>query len=94
MLIPVRCFTCNKVIGQKWNPYNDKVTEYLSSGDTEMNARGKALDDVGLVRYCCRRMLLSHVNIIDQLLQYANNPSEKIVSSITPEESEQEDEEN
>ena len=42
-----------------------------------MEANGQALDDVGLTRYCCRRMLLSHVNVIDQLLQYSNNPGEK-----------------
>ena len=44
-----------------------------------MEARGNALDDVGLSRqqYCCRRMLLSHVDVIDQLLLYSNNPGEK-----------------
>ncbi len=77
MLIPVRCFTCNKVIGQLWSPYNEKVAEYLSAGETEMKARGQALDDVGLSNYCCRGMLLSHVEVIDQLLLYSNNPGEK-----------------
>ena len=77
MLIPVRCFSCSKVIGQKWNLYQEKVSEYLESGNTEMEANGHALDDVELTRYCCRRMLLSHVNLIDQLLQYSNNPGEK-----------------
>lgn len=76
MLIPVRCFTCNKVIGQKWTIYQDKVSEHLDSGETEMDANCKALDHVGLTRYCCRRMLLSHVNIIDQMLLYSNNPGE------------------
>ena len=61
MLIPVRCFTCNKVIGNKWDTYC-KLIENMSESD--------ALDNLGLKRYCCRRMLLSHVNIIDQLLEY------------------------
>jgi hypothetical protein len=30
----------------------------------------RALDSLGLKRYCCRRMLLTHVDLIDQLLQY------------------------
>ena len=34
-----------------------------------------AMDKLGLRRYCCRRMLLSHVNLIDKLLNYA--PLEK-----------------
>ena len=61
MLIPVRCFTCNKVIGNKWDPYC-KLCESMPEKD--------ALDKLGLTRYCCRRMLLSHVNVIDQLLEY------------------------
>jgi DNA-directed RNA polymerase subunit N (RpoN/RPB10) len=61
MIIPIRCFTCNKVIGNKWNAYNDLLKE--------MN-ENNALTKLGLHRYCCRRMLLSHVDIIDQLLEY------------------------
>ncbi len=34
-----------------------------------------ALDTLGLKRYCCRRMLLSHVDLIEKLLNYA--PLEK-----------------
>ena len=34
-----------------------------------------ALDQLGLKRYCCRRMLLSHVDLIEKLLNYA--PLEK-----------------
>lgn len=34
-----------------------------------------ALDALGLKRYCCRRMLLGHVDLIEKLLNYA--PLEK-----------------
>jgi len=30
----------------------------------------QAMDDLGLKRYCCRRMILTHVDLIEQLLQY------------------------
>ena len=38
----------------------------LISGKTE----GQALDDLGLRRYCCRRMVLTHVDLIEKLLHY------------------------
>uniref|UniRef100_A0A914GZ31 DNA-directed RNA polymerases I, II, and III subunit RPABC5 n=2 Tax=Globodera TaxID=31242 RepID=A0A914GZ31_GLORO len=67
MIIPVRCFTCGKVIGNRWDAY----LQSLQAGNTE----GDALDQLGLRRYCCRRMLLSHVDLIEKLLNY--HPLEK-----------------
>ncbi|KAL3079531.1 hypothetical protein niasHT_022473 [Heterodera trifolii] len=67
MIIPIRCFTCGKVIGNRWDAY----LQSLQQGNTE----GDALDQLGLRRYCCRRMLLSHVDLIEKLLNY--HPLEK-----------------
>ena len=80
MLIPVRCFSCNAVIGHKWNTFEGLVKKYIDDGSTQMDANNKALDDIGFPAetYCCRRMFLGHVNIIDKLLIYSNNPGEKI----------------
>jgi DNA-directed RNA polymerase I, II, and III subunit RPABC5 len=61
MIIPVRCFTCGKVIGNKWENYLKLKEEY----DEKI-----ALDKLKLNRYCCRRMLLSHVELIEKLLEY------------------------
>ena len=62
MIIPVRCFSCGKVIGDKWEPFSRRVAR----GELP----GEVLDDLDLTRYCCRRMLLSHVEIIDEILRF------------------------
>jgi DNA-directed RNA polymerase subunit N (RpoN/RPB10) len=55
MIIPIRCFTCAKVIADKWEAYLDLIKK----GKTE----AEALDQLGFSRYCCRRMILTHVDI-------------------------------
>lgn len=32
----------------------------------------EAMDQVGAKRYCCRRMLMTHVDLIEKLLQYVD----------------------
>lgn len=61
MIIPIRCFTCGKEISSAWEPYVDAVKKNKSECE--------ALDDLGLRRICCRRMLLSHVDIIGKMLE-------------------------
>ncbi len=62
MIIPVRCFTCGKVIGSHWERY----LELLSAGREPQ----EALDDLELDRYCCRRMILSHVDLIEDVIPF------------------------
>lgn len=62
MIIPVRCFTCGKLIGDKWEDFTRRVREGEDAG--------KVLDDLGVTRYCCRRMFLSHVEIIDEIIKF------------------------
>ena len=62
MLIPVRCFTCGNLIADKFEDYQTKV----KSGEDP----GKALDSLGMTRYCCRRMLLTSVESIQQIVPF------------------------
>nr|UXY87194.1 hypothetical protein 1634Bnrm1_p155 [Cryptomonas sp.] len=62
MIIPIRCFTCGKVIGNKWESYLELLNQNFSENS--------ALNLLGLRRYCCRRMLLTHVDLIEKLLSY------------------------
>ncbi len=62
MMFPVRCFTCGKVVGHLWEEYARRV----SSGEDP----GRVLDDLGVKRYCCRRMFLSHVDLISEIIAY------------------------
>jgi len=61
MMFPIRCFTCGKVIGHLWEEYIRRVNE----GEDP----GKVLDELGVKRYCCRRMFLSHVEIVDDIIK-------------------------
>ena len=36
MLIPVRCFTCGKVLGDKWNPFINIVKNERSNGELNL----------------------------------------------------------
>jgi len=75
MIIPIRCVSCNTVIAGKWEPYQTLVDKYrkeMKQGNemvyltatTTKTAEGKALDEVGLKKMCCRRHFLSHVDLL------------------------------
>jgi len=61
MMMPVRCFTCGAVVADRWEEYDKRVNK-------EHEDSGKVLDDMGYKRYCCRRMFISNVEIIDDLI--------------------------
>jgi DNA-directed RNA polymerase subunit N (RpoN/RPB10) len=61
-MIPIRCFTCGKVVADKLEEYNRLV----SNGEN----RGEVLTKLGLIRLCCRRMILSYVEIDLHMLKY------------------------
>ena len=85
MIIPVRCFTCGKVLADKWNSFvriskaergqtdiqlnNNIELEYLDTKNPEQikSIEGEVLDKLNITRYCCRRHMLTTVNIISDI---------------------------
>ena len=62
VLIPVRCFTCGNLIADKFDDYQTKLK---AVEDPE-----KVLNDLQINRYCCRRMLLTTVETIQQVIPF------------------------
>lgn len=62
MMIPVRCFTCGNVIGEHYEEFDERS----KSGEDP----GEVLDDLGVTRHCCRRMMVSHTDLVDVVAPY------------------------
>jgi len=75
IIIPVRCFSCGSLIGDKWEDFARRVKEGEDSG--------KVLDSLGVKRYCCRRMLLSHVEVVDEILKFYEEASKRKLARAT-----------
>ena len=79
MIIPIRCFSCGKVISNIWNDYIKEVQDeynklnknldrkYIVKDIGEKSIECKLLDKYGVDRYCCRRMIISHVDLCDKI---------------------------
>ncbi|PNH00129.1 DNA-directed RNA polymerase subunit N [Tetrabaena socialis] len=75
MICPVRCFTCGRVIADKIKYFQRKRQELLGSKTAapildsgvqeEERVMGALLDELELTLMCCRRHLLTQVDLID-----------------------------
>ena len=62
MIIPIRCFSCNKPVAHLWESYKERV----SNGE---NIK-KVLDSLGLERYCCRALFMGHVDLLETVAKF------------------------
>ena len=62
MIIPIRCISCSKPVGHLWEEYQEAIQKSENSK--------KALDAIGLERYCCRSLFMGHVDLIDVIGNY------------------------
>jgi DNA-directed RNA polymerase subunit N (RpoN/RPB10) len=76
MIIPIKCFTCGNVIADKYRYYVEEVRKrklsrgmdvekvlYLTKEFSDKTVEGEVLDDISLRKMCCRRHMLTHVDI-------------------------------
>lgn len=76
MLIPVKCFTCGKVLADMYRFYIASVRKikgeknmevdnvvYLTKAHTDKTPEGEVLDNLHINKLCCRRHMLTHVDI-------------------------------
>lgn len=62
MMIPVRCMSCGKPIGGLWEAFRSRVEK----GEQP----GVVLDDLGIDRYCCRTLMMTHRDIIKDIASF------------------------
>ena len=76
MIIPIKCFTCGEVLADKYRYYLEQVKSkkmkrgiqndtvlYLTKENTAKTPEGEVLDQLCLNKMCCRRHMLTHVDI-------------------------------
>ena len=76
MIIPVKCFTCGNVLANKYLWYLKEVSkqkeqeninsdnmQYLTEDHLEKSVEGKVLDQLNLTKPCCRRHMLTHIDV-------------------------------
>ena len=76
MIIPIKCFTCGEVLADKYIYYLEQVKSkkmkrgiqsetvlYLTRENTSKTPEGEVLDELKLKKMCCRRHMLTHVDI-------------------------------
>lgn len=76
MIIPVKCFTCGQVLADKYEYYLREVRAikmkedlpqdsvvYFSKSNVTKTPEARVLDKLKLNKVCCRRHMLSHVDI-------------------------------
>ena len=61
MIIPIRCYTCNKLIANKYVEYKELIEEGKISPQEILEKK------LNLHKYCCKRMLVYHADLINEI---------------------------
>ncbi|MCJ7650234.1 MAG: DNA-directed RNA polymerase subunit N [Candidatus Lokiarchaeota archaeon] len=58
----MRCFSCGHLVANVYKPYLEALEKGESSEDS--------FEKLGIKRFCCKRMIVSHADLIDDLLKF------------------------
>tara|TARA_E500000331_G_scaffold356395_1_gene414646 strand:+ start:818 stop:1030 length:213 start_codon:yes stop_codon:yes gene_type:complete len=64
MIIPIRCFSCNKVLSNKVDIWRKYVEEQKDPKKKQEKTPEEILNSLGLIRKCCRIAMISHYDSV------------------------------
>lgn len=82
MIIPIRCYTCNKILANLYNTYLERVAKkkieagenpnkpsllVIDASSIRQTIEGEVMNDLGVIRICCRKIFLGQINLIDEI---------------------------
>lgn len=77
MIIPVRCMNCGKLLADKWLHYQRRLQElqgegygkrtYFDGSSVPKTKEADVMKEVGLTRYCCKKVFLTHVDLLQKI---------------------------
>lgn len=79
MIIPMRCMNCGNVLADKWIWYQARVAQirketgagsevqYITGKEVPDTPERKAMDELQITRYCCRKHLLTHRDLLEKI---------------------------
>ncbi len=78
MIIPIRCMNCGNILADKWRYYQEQVKRlrkennfpqplYMDGTSVPRTAESEVLNKLGLTRYCCRKHMLTNIDLIDKI---------------------------
>lgn len=62
MIIPVRCYTCNKILADKYRKYQMLMKE------GKMSPQDILEKELKLHRYCCKTVITGHIDIVENII--------------------------
>ena len=82
MIIPIRCMNCGNILADKWLYYQKEVKarragkegsilymdgKNMKQDELTSTPEYQVLQELGLIRYCCRKHMLTHVDLLDKI---------------------------
>jgi DNA-directed RNA polymerases I, II, and III subunit RPABC5 len=76
MIIPIRCFSCNNILADKWNYYKQELASvkgrreeryYMDGTQIPQTVELTIMNRLGLKRPCCRKQFLTHVDLMEKI---------------------------